>query len=86
MADGLNLPRPRINLPSSVALALADGMEAPHRFLKFPGRPLLTRHAVYLLARDQEFPIERARRELGFAPAIGFDEGMARTIEWLRRN
>jgi len=86
MADGLSLPRPRINLPSGVALALADGMEAPHRYLKFPGRPLLTRHAVYLLARDQEFPIERARRELGFTPAIGFDEGIARTIEWLQRN
>lgn len=83
MADGLGLPRPWIDLPSGGARALAWAMEAPHRFLRIPGRPLLTRHAVCLLARDQEYPNERARRELGFRAAVGFDEGMARTISWL---
>jgi nucleoside-diphosphate-sugar epimerase len=53
-------------------------------YLKVPGRPLLTRHAVYLLARDEEFPIDRIRRELGFEPAISFEEGMARTVQWLK--
>jgi nucleoside-diphosphate-sugar epimerase len=84
LAAGLGERRPWIDIPSRAALALAWGMEAPHRFLKVPGRPLLTRHAVYLLARDQEFPAERARRELGFAPAVGFEEGMKRTVEWIQ--
>jgi len=84
MADGLGLPRPWIDLPSGAARLLAGAMEAPHRFLRIPGRPLLTRHAVSLLARDQEYPNERVRRELGFRPAVGFDEGMARTVSWLR--
>jgi nucleoside-diphosphate-sugar epimerase len=84
LADGLGMRRPWIDLPSAAAFALASGMEAPHRYLKIPGRPLLTRHAVYLLARDQEFPIERARRELGLSPAVNFDEGMARTVAWLQ--
>ncbi len=84
MADGLKLPHPWIDLPSGVARAMAGAMEAPHRFLRIPGRPLLTRHAVCLLARDQEYPNERARRELGFRAAVGFDEGMARTVSWLR--
>jgi nucleoside-diphosphate-sugar epimerase len=83
MADGLGLPHPWIDLPSGAARALAGAMEAPHRFLKIPGRPLLTRHAVCLLARDQEYPNERARRELGFRAVVGFDEGMTRTVSWL---
>ena len=48
------------------------------------GRPLLTRHAVYLLARDQEYPAARAREDFGFAPRVSFAEGMARSAEWLR--
>jgi len=84
LADGLKLRRPWLDIPVRVAFGMAHAMEAPHRFLKIPGRPLLTRHAVYLLARDQEFPIERARRELGFAPTVTFEEGMRRMIEWLR--
>jgi nucleoside-diphosphate-sugar epimerase len=84
LADSLSLPRPWLNMPSRAGLALAWAMEAPFCYLKLPGRPLLTRHAVYLLSRDQEFPTGRIRRELGFAPAVGFPEGMARMIDWLR--
>jgi nucleoside-diphosphate-sugar epimerase len=84
LADGLGCRRPWIDIPFGAALALARVMEAPHRWLGVPGRPLLTRHAVLLLGRDQEFPIERARREFGFQPAIGFAEGMRRSVEWVR--
>jgi nucleoside-diphosphate-sugar epimerase len=84
LADGLGLKRPWIDLPARAAFALARAAEAPYRYLRIPGRPLLTRHAVYLLSRDQEYPIDRIRRELGFAPAIGFAEGMARLVRWLK--
>jgi nucleoside-diphosphate-sugar epimerase len=85
LADGIGGRRPWIDLPVGAAFALARVMEAPHRWLGVPGRPLLTRHAVMLLARDQEFPIERARREFGFRPAVGFEEGMRRSVEWVMR-
>ena len=83
LADGLGLRRPWLSLPSSVAFALAYAMESPHRFLRIPGRPLLTRHAVYLLSRNQEFPAAAARLNFGFHPAISFEEGVARTVAWL---
>jgi nucleoside-diphosphate-sugar epimerase len=82
LADGLGERRPWIDLPSTVAFPLARMMEAPHH-LRIPGRPLLTVHAVYLLSRSQEYPIERARREFGLAPQVSFEEGIARTIQWL---
>jgi nucleoside-diphosphate-sugar epimerase len=82
LADGLGRRRPWIDIPSAVAFPLAFAMEAARRCL--PGRPLLTRHAVRLLSRNQEFPIESARRDFGFRPEVSFEEGMARTIAWLK--
>jgi UDP-glucose 4-epimerase len=45
----------------------------------------------FLPARDIDVPsnvldIARARRELAWAPRIGLDEGVARTVEWLREH
>ena len=84
LADGLELKRPWINLPYSAAIALAGAMEAPYRWIKsIPGRPMLTRHAVALLGRNQEFPSGKARSDLGNFSRISMAEGMARSVAWL---
>ncbi len=83
-AEMLGTRRPWIDLSSRTALGLATAMEAPHRMFGLPGRPLLTRHAVYLLARSQEFPIAKARKHFGFAPTVGLEEGLRRSVAWLR--
>ena len=77
LAGGLGLRRPWLNLPLRVALPLARAMEKVHGALRLPGRPLLTSHAVLLFARNQEYPTAAALRDFGFAPAIGFEEGVA---------
>jgi nucleoside-diphosphate-sugar epimerase len=84
LADALGYRRPRLVLPFPAAMAVAGTMEAPFGLLKLAGRPLLTRHAVYLLARDQEYPATRAREDFGFAPLVSFAEGIARSAEWVR--
>jgi nucleoside-diphosphate-sugar epimerase len=81
-AEQLGTKPPWINLSFGTAMRLAQVMEAPHQ-MGLPGKPLLTRHAVYLLGRNQEFPIERARRTFGFAPAVGLEEGIRRSVAWL---
>jgi nucleoside-diphosphate-sugar epimerase len=84
LADVLGYRRPRIVLPFSAAMALGRAMEMPYALLKLRSRPLLTRHAVHLLGRDQEFPATRAREEFGFAPGVSLAEGIARSAEWVR--
>jgi nucleoside-diphosphate-sugar epimerase len=84
LADALGYRRPRLVLPFPAAMAMAGTMETPFGLLKLRGRPLLTRHAVYLLARDQEYPAARAREDFGFEPRIPFAEGMARSAAWVR--
>lgn len=85
LADGLGYKPPWINLPYRSAMALAGAMEASHRWITMlPGRPLLTRHAVHLLARDQEFPCDKARRDFGFTSRVSIEEGIARSVAWLK--
>jgi len=84
LADGLGLKRPWIDLPAALARPLGHALEIAYRLLPLPGRPLLTRHAVLLLARDQEFPTVRAVRDFGFSPHVSFTEGIKRTLAWVR--
>ena len=85
LADALSLPRPWLNLPFPVAMLAAHGMELPYRIVpRLSGRPLLTRHAVLLLGRDQEFPIHKAATDLGFRPRVDLADGIARSAAWLR--
>jgi nucleoside-diphosphate-sugar epimerase len=88
LADGLGYRRAWINLPFPVAMAAAGAMELPYRpfgsWRGAKGRPLLTRHAVYILGRSQEVSIEKARREVAYTPAVSFDAGIGRTVEWLK--
>jgi nucleoside-diphosphate-sugar epimerase len=83
LADALGYKRPWLRLSFGTAVTLGRAMEAIHA-LRLPGRPLLTRHAVHLLGRDQEFPTMRAREEFGFAPQVSFAEGIKRSAEWVR--
>lgn len=85
LAEGLGYKSPWINLPYAAAMAMAGTMEAPYRWVKsLPGRPMLTRHAVALLGRDQEFPNDKAGSELGNFSQVTLEEGVARSIAWLR--
>lgn len=83
LAEGLGTRPPWLNLPSGVALAAARLFELAAGALRLKGRPLLTRHAVYLMFRDQGYAIDKARRELGFRSRVGFSEGVTRTLAWL---
>lgn len=82
-AEQLGTREPWIDLPFSAAMKVAAGMEGLHRTLRLRGRPLLTRHAVILLGRDQEFPVGKARAEFGFAPRVTVEEGIRRSVGWL---
>jgi nucleoside-diphosphate-sugar epimerase len=83
-AAGLGYPEPWIDLSEDTAVALAKFFEGLHRALKLPGRPLLTRHAIKLLGVDQEFPIDKARQEFDFSPTISLEEGVARSVAWIK--
>jgi nucleoside-diphosphate-sugar epimerase len=67
---------PDRSLPAPVASAVATVGETAWRLLPLPGRPPLTRLAVWLSAVETTIDITRARTELGYAPVRTIDEGL----------
>jgi nucleoside-diphosphate-sugar epimerase len=84
LCRALSLRMPRWSLPHAVAYSIGVVSEMGARSRGYSSRPLVTRTAVEILGTRQGFSIERARKRLGFAPRIRFEEGVERTAAWLR--
>lgn len=74
--------RPPRNLPRPVISALATGLELAARLR---GRtPDFGRQGVIYVDRRGTVSNRRAREELGWDPQVSLDEGLRRSVEWLR--
>jgi nucleoside-diphosphate-sugar epimerase len=88
LADGLGCRRARWSLPLGVAHALGVSLEQSYRLarrtlgVKTP--PLLSRQAVDVLGRDQDFSNEKARGLLGWTPGVAYPAGLEATLSWLK--
>jgi nucleoside-diphosphate-sugar epimerase len=81
-ADVAGRPAPRWSVPVWpvwLAGAACELVCAP-----FGVSPPLYRRRVDFFRKSRAFDISRARRELGYAPAVGVREGVGRTLEWYR--
>ena len=56
-------------------------MEALWKLFGSKKPPLATRYAVWLMGRKVYFSIEKAQKELGWEPEVGYEEGIRRTVE-----
>jgi len=50
----------------------------------FMKEPLITRSKVDIMTVDRAYNIEKARSLLGYRPRIDYDEGLLRTVDWMR--
>jgi nucleoside-diphosphate-sugar epimerase len=85
LAEILGVPSPRVVIPYRLAYLAGWAMEKTYGALRIGTRPLLTRMAAEVFGTHQGFPIDKARRELGYKPKVGFDEGMRRVEAWLHQ-
>jgi nucleoside-diphosphate-sugar epimerase len=72
-------------VPTRVALAAAGAQNAIAR-LRGSVNEVTPAGVRYLALRRGTYSIAKARELLGWAPAVGLQEGMARTEAWLRDN
>ncbi|MBS4051239.1 MAG: NAD-dependent epimerase/dehydratase family protein [Methylomonas sp.] len=88
IAQDLGVRYRKISLPYSVAFKLGHGLESSYRQLRrLTGcqvQALLSRQAVQVMGIPQDFSIEKAGSHLGFAPVVGFEEGIKKSVQWLR--
>ncbi len=76
------LGRRRGGIPVPEVLA-RPAVAAVERAARWVGRdPPFTAHRLASVCGDRPLSIERARRELGYAPRVGLEEGMRSTVSW----
>lgn len=76
LARAFGLPPPRLRVPLRPLLALGALSERLASALGSAG-PVLTRYAAQVVACDCRYDIGKARRELGYTPALSFEAGIA---------
>ncbi len=78
-ADGLELPDK--HAPAWLVGALAFTLEKASRLFGSSFEPMITRFAADIMARDCTINIAKAKSELGYAPLVPIEEGLARMKE-----
>lgn len=76
---------PRLAVPRAPVYAAATVLEAAARALRRPEPPPLTRYAIDAVFGTLDFPADKLFDRLGWRPPVGFDEGLARTAAWWKR-
>ncbi len=88
LAAGLGYARVRWSMPYSLAGGIGFSLEHGYRLLRrttgLSAPPLLSRQAVQVLGRDQDFSSRKARGTLGWEPRVDYSAGLDATLAWLR--
>jgi len=84
LADQLNLPKVKRTMPLPVAEVVAAGAETLAKIEKSTRRPALTRYELGFGGRDMHYSNSKICSELGFSPQVLPEEGLARTVAWLK--
>ncbi len=83
IAEEARVPPPRVHLPVWPFWAAGAACEAICAPLGI--EPPIYRRRVDFFTKSRAFDISRARAELGYAPKVGLQEGIRRTLEWYRQ-
>jgi nucleoside-diphosphate-sugar epimerase len=86
IADELGVPAPRIHVPYSVLYTAAHMAERLAKLSKDRTAPFLTRHGVKLYGANNLLSIDKARRELGYVPAVSVSDAVRSACRWYLRD
>jgi len=88
LAAGLGCPKVRWSLPYSVANSIGFVLEHGYRLLRrstgLSSQPLLSRQAVQVLGKNQDFSNRKLRETLGWEPRVDYRSGLEATVAWLK--
>jgi nucleoside-diphosphate-sugar epimerase len=85
LCDLLELPRPVRNVSPAIAMNVARVVESIWRlpWLAKRGGAPLTRYRVGILTKSSTYNIDAAKRDLGYAPMVSVEEGLAQLKDWI---
>ncbi len=73
-----------LHIPIWFARPMAQSMGILYRLLSVYREPLVTLDKIDIMCRDRAFDFKRAKEDLQFAPKVGYEEGVERTVAWLK--
>jgi nucleoside-diphosphate-sugar epimerase len=79
--ERLGLPRVQRKMSHRTARTVGAALEIAYTMLPLRGEPRMTRFLADQLATSHYFDISKARRELGYEPRIGTEEGLEITLK-----
>ena len=83
IAEYLAIPPPTRQVPVPVAKAAAVLMESVWRAVGAKNPPPLNKSRLRFLYYNQGYSIEKAQRELGYEPQVGYREGLPPALDWI---
>jgi nucleoside-diphosphate-sugar epimerase len=85
IAEDVGADPPRRHVPYSLLYAAGALAERAAKVSRSRRKPILTRLGVGIFGAENRHSIEKARRELGYAPAVPVRDGIRIAADWYRR-
>ncbi|MCM8533382.1 MAG: hypothetical protein NE330_19600, partial [Lentisphaeraceae bacterium] len=80
-----NIPALTKTISYNKAKKVGAVLEFFYKLLRLKGEPRMTRFVAAQLAKSHYFSHKKALDHFGFDPKINNDEGLKRTLEWLKK-
>jgi nucleoside-diphosphate-sugar epimerase len=80
----MNIPQVKSSLSFPAAYRLGGMLEIVYKTFKLKNEPRMTRFLAEQLAKSHYFSTENAFEDLGYEPVVSIEEGLQRTIKWLK--
>jgi nucleoside-diphosphate-sugar epimerase len=86
IACGIGASPPRFHIPYRALYAAGYLAERLAMVMPSRRRPPITRLGVAFFGTDNQYPIHKARRELGYSPQVDLRDGVRITAMWYRQH
>jgi nucleoside-diphosphate-sugar epimerase len=80
----MDIDRVQQGVSFPLAYRLGGLLEAFHKITRSAEEPRMTRFLAEQLAKSHYFSIDNARKDLDYTPIISTNEGLRRTVSWLK--
>ena len=84
ISAGLGKRVVNLHIPTWFAKLSAQSIEFFYRLLAIHKEPFITLDKIDIMCRDRAFNFKTAREDLRFVPKVGYEEGIERTVVWMK--
>ncbi len=77
---------PRLSVPGFIAWPAANALEKNAKLIGKKESPLINKYRGRAVKQDHQYSAEKAKRELGYGPAVTTRDGIRLTVAWYQHH